>query len=107
MIHEITIVILPEQVMLIEVGSSKGKDIIVSDYGLSFTPKEETAAYSTCAVAFVEEVATAQPVLQLVYKYGHCGMRGKHMYEGEPGLLANIQIRKEAGELCPCLEKRL
>ena len=37
MIHEITIDIQPEQVKLIEGGSTKGKDIVVTDYGFSIT----------------------------------------------------------------------
>ena len=61
MIHEITIDSQPEQFTLIEGGSTKRKNIIATDYGFSFTLKEETAARVHGAVAFGEKVATAQP----------------------------------------------
>ena len=102
-IQEITIDSQPEQFTLIEGGSTKGKNIVATDYGFSFTLKEETAAKSTWCCS-VRRKGCYCPAT-LIYKDGDYTMRGKHLHEGEPGLLEKIQLRKEVGELCSYQEQ--
>ena len=77
----------PEKYELIN-GSKRGKNIVVSDHGFSFTFKEERSRYSTWS-------CTARPrkracLARLRYQDGKWRLLGRHNHDGQQGLKTKI-----------------
>ena len=80
----------PEKYELIKKGSKRGKDIVVSDHGFSFTFKEECSTYSTwsCTVRPKKRPCLAR----LRYQDGRWRLLGRHNHDGQEGLKTKILL---------------
>lgn len=83
----------PEQFSLVKNGSKRRKDLVVSDLGFSFGFKVKTHKESiwTCTVRRKGCYCHAR----LSFNGERYKMLGRHIHDGQPGLLAKINITKQ------------